>query len=94
MQMRWDGFTKDQYDSLRSIVNWEGDKPNGAVFHAAAFDDAGGHVTDIWESGEEFNNFVQSRLMPGVAQIGVTTQPHVEVYPLHAIYNPGLDKTV
>lgn len=33
------GFTKDQYESLRSVVRWETDKPDGAIFHTCWFDE-------------------------------------------------------
>jgi hypothetical protein len=88
MIMKWDGVTTDQYELVRKSVNWEGNKPNGAVFHVSAFGNNTMHVTDIWESGDDFNNFVQNRLMPGVAQAGIHGQPQVEVLPLHAIYVP------
>ena len=88
MIMKWDGVTTAQYEQVRKSVNWEGNKPNGAVFHVAAFGNNALRVTDIWESADDFNNFVQKRLMPGVAQAGIAGQPQVEIYPVHAIYNP------
>ena len=88
MTMKWNGVTPDQYEMVRKSVNWEGDLPKGAVFHAAGFHDGALRVTDIWESAEDFNNFVSSRLMPGVAQTGITGQPEVEVFPVHAVFAP------
>ena len=88
MIMKWEGVTPDHYEKLRKTVNWEGDRPKGSVFHVAAFDSSGIRVTDIWESADDFNNFVQSRLMPGTAEAGIPGAPQVEVYPLHALYVP------
>lgn len=88
MIMKWDGVTPAQYEQVRKSVNWEDNKPNGAVFHVAAFGNNALRVTDIWESADDFNNFVQKRLMPGVAQAGIAGQPQVEIYPVHAIYAP------
>ena len=90
MSMTLDAITPAQYEQLRKIVDWDGNIPKGAVFHVAGFDKNGIRVTDIWESEADCNNFVQSRLMPGVAQIGVTSQPKVEFYPVHAIFAPGI----
>lgn len=73
---------------LRKIVNWEGDQPAGRRFHSAAFDENGAHITDIWDSPEPLQSFVDNRLMPGVQQVGVADQPTVEIYPLHALYQP------
>ncbi len=88
MTMKWEGLTPDQYEKIRKIVNWEGDKPQGAVFHVAAFDASGIRVIDIWESGDDFNNFVQSRLMPATTEVGIPGEPQVEIFPAHAIYAP------
>ena|SRR6185436_11678277 len=86
MIMKWQGITASQYDEVRKIVNWEGNRPKGAIFHVASFGDNALHVTDIWESADDFNDFVQNRLMPGVMQVGVPGQPQVETFPIHAIY--------
>jgi hypothetical protein len=91
MFMKWDSVTPDQYERLRKIVNWEGNEPKGAVFHLAAFDNSGIRVTDIWESADDFNSFVQTRLMPGTAEVGIPGAPQVEIFPAHAIYVPNPD---
>jgi len=88
MIMRWDGVTPDQYEKVRKQVNWEGNKPEGAVFHVASFGNNALHVTDIWESANDFNSFVETRLMPGVSQAGIKGEPQVETFPIHAIYVP------
>lgn len=88
MIMQWKGVTPDQYEKLRKLVNWEGDRPKGGLFHVAAFDDKGIRVTDIWESAEEFNHFAETRLNPGVEKIGIKGEPLVEIYPVHAMYVP------
>ena len=87
MQMEWPGVSAEQYDALRGIVNWESDPATGGIFHVAYFDDGGLNVTDVWESPEHFQNFVDSRLMPGVAQLGVEGEPNVTITPAHAVWN-------
>lgn len=86
MIMKWDGVTPAQYEQIRKSVNWEGNKPKGAIFHVASFGNGALHVTDIWESADDFNSFVQTRLMPGVAQAGIKGQPQAETYSVHAVY--------
>jgi hypothetical protein len=77
------GLTQAQYETLRKTVNWEGDRPAGGVFHAIGFDEAGdGRVADVWESPEQLQAFVASRLAPAFAGLGLNP-PEVAVYPLH-----------
>lgn len=88
MNMKWDNVTPEQYEAVRNLVDWEGNRPKGGNFHVASFGDGAMHVTDIWDSADDFNNFVQTRLMPGVQEVGLNTQPEVHIYPLHAVYLP------
>ena len=88
MIMKWNGVTPGQYEQVRKEVNWEGNRPKGGIFHVASFGNGALHVTDIWESADDFNNFVEKRLMPGVAHAGITSQPQVETFPVHAVYVP------
>ncbi len=90
MLMFWEGVTPKQYNEVRKLVDWDNNKPTGGVLHVASFDNRGLRVTDVWESEADLNNFVQNRLMPKVIQIGIETQPKVEVYPLHNLFTPGL----
>lgn len=85
MIMRWDGFTTEQYDKVRTMVDLDQNFPPGAKLHVVTHDGSALRVTDVWESGEALNTFVNNRLMPAIHSIGVTTQPEVEVYPLHAL---------
>ena len=92
MMMEWDGITAAQYDHVRKIVNWEGNRAKGGLFHVAAITPKGLRVTDLWDSAEDFNSFVENRLMPGVAQAKIAGQPRVEIFPTHAISTPGYQK--
>ena len=86
-------LTKEQYDVLRTEVDWEHKQPVGGVFHAASFDDAGNvHVADVWESAEALNAFAQSALMPAFARNNIAP-PSVSVYPTHLVQAyMGVDK--
>ncbi|HXE46807.1 MAG TPA: hypothetical protein VN663_00460 [Ramlibacter sp.] len=89
MMMQWNGVTREQYDAVRKIVNFEGNAPKGGLFHVAAFTDDGLHVTDVWERAEDFQAFVEQRLMPGVQQAGIKGEPKVQILPAHNVFTPG-----
>ncbi len=79
------GITKQMYESLRPEVNWEGEPAPGGLLHVCAFDDAGDlHVADVWESVEAMNEFVHTRLAPGMQKLGIPV-PSVSVFPVHNV---------
>jgi hypothetical protein len=89
MQMHWDGVTPEQYDKMRKSVGMDENIPAGLVFHAAGFKDDAISVTDVWESADDFNAFVQNHLMSAAKEAEVEGQPHVEIFPLHATLAPA-----
>jgi hypothetical protein len=89
MLMEWSGVTQEQYEAMRRIVNFEGQAPRGGLYHVAAFDGQGLRVCDVWERAEDFQAFVEQRLMPGVQQAGIAGEPKVLVLPAHNVYAPG-----
>jgi hypothetical protein len=87
-------ITKQMYESLRKEIDWEHNHPAGAILHSAAFDDAGStvHVADVWESEEDLNNFVSSRLMPSMLNNRIP-EPKVEIFQINDVSAfPGIDK--
>ena len=54
------GATTEQYDaSVRAMGLTLGGRHPGALFHWATATDAGVRVTDVWESKEEMQRFVE-----------------------------------
>ena len=75
MQMRWDGVTAEEYEQAQAEVKWEVDPPAGGIFHVAWLEDGVLRVCDAWHSAEQFQTFVDERLMPGVAKVGIQASP-------------------
>lgn len=90
MTMHWPEVSPEQYEAVRKEVNWEGNTPDGAKFHVAWFATDGFHVLDLWDSPQQFQSFVDQRLMPGVKKAGVTGQPNVQLSESHALFVPNL----
>jgi hypothetical protein len=84
---------ESQYEQLRKEVNWETNRPSGALFHAAATDQDGHvQVADLWESEAQLNDFVMSRLMPAFMKHQLNP-PDVSLYPTLKVNSyPELDK--
>ena len=88
MHMSWPEATIENYEQLRGIVSWEKEVPPGAIFHVAAQVGDQLRITDVWETAEDFQAFVDNRLMPAVQQLGLPGQPTIEILPAHAMFNP------
>lgn len=88
MIMKWAGVSLDQYEQAKSAVNWEEEPAEGGRMHATAHDGNGLRITDVWDSAEAFQAFVDDRLMPVAVELGLTNPPDVEIYPLHDLWIP------
>lgn len=90
MLMHWREATAEQYERAREMVGWDRDVPPGAKLHVSGFDDDGLHVTDVWESEQSFNTFMEQRLAPAIQEIGIQGQPEVKFFPLQGVFAPAL----
>jgi hypothetical protein len=90
MVMRWPGISTSDYQEARGKVKWEENVPEGALFHVAWQDGDALRVVDVWESAEDFNRFVEDRLMPVVkGEMGIESDPEVELFDTYAVFNPA-----
>ncbi|HEX2122969.1 MAG TPA: hypothetical protein VHL59_15155 [Thermoanaerobaculia bacterium] len=90
MLMHWPEVSKEQYEAARREVAWETDVPKGAKFHVSWFGQDGFRVLDLWESAADFQTFVEQRLMPGIAKIGIEGQPKVELVEANSVFAPNV----
>jgi hypothetical protein len=80
-----DGLTKDMYENVRKEVNWEGNPPRGVSFHAASFDKSGNFcLAEVWESEDQWNNFLNTRLKPSMQKANVSP-PKTQIFQIHKI---------
>jgi len=87
IMQRWDAVTPAQYDQIHEIVRWDVDVPAGMSFHVASFEGDILRMLDIWDSEEQFMTFVQTRIMPAVAQVGLAGQPDMIVTSAHDLFS-------
>jgi hypothetical protein len=82
------GVTKEEYDQVRDVVGWLEQAPLGGLSHLTWWEGADCHNMDAWESQEAFGKFAEERLGPGMAKVGVQSEPQVTFYPAHEVYAP------
>lgn len=83
--LEWTGATLDQYDAVNESMGFApgAGGPPGLLFHWAASSDDGIRITDVWESAEQFQRFVEERIHPATERIGIETEPTMTVVPVH-----------
>jgi hypothetical protein len=82
------GVSREQYDAVRAEVGWLERPAPGGLAHVTWWDGEDCHNIDAWESEEAFNAFGKDRLGPGMAKLGIPTQPEVTFHPAHEVYAP------
>jgi hypothetical protein len=86
--IEWEGMTPEKYDELRAAVGWLERPPEGGRCHLVAFGDGGVRMTDVWDSAEDLQDFVDNQLMPEVRNLGLPDQARLSVFPLHEMSVP------
>ena len=71
------------------IVGWDRDMPAGMRLHVASFGDGVLSMTDVWDSEELFGTFVQTRILPGLRQLGIPGQPDMITQAAHEVTAAG-----
>ena len=77
--------TRDEYDKVNEKLGDE--TPKGAILHAGV--DLGGdkwRSIDVWETAEDFQNFVQNQLIPAIAEVNPDA-PQAGEPEIHEIYD-------
>jgi hypothetical protein len=88
------GYMKDMYETLRRESDFEHKPPPGLMFHVVSFEKSGNtmHAVEIWESEEQLNNMISTRLMPLVQKHKMPLMK-METYQVHNINAfPEIDK--
>jgi hypothetical protein len=80
------GMTTDQYEEARRRVEETEGKfpPDGLDYHVCFGPDGDLRVSEIWDSQEEFDGFVQ-RLRPILTDVGIQLSGNPEVFEVHNV---------
>jgi hypothetical protein len=89
--LEWQGITPVQYEEIKRRVNWEEEVPDGLYFHCAAFNEKGLVLTEVWESPDHVQPFMDDRLLPVIKRMGITRMPRVDLYETYKIFAPGYE---
>jgi hypothetical protein len=59
------------------------DWPKGFISHVAGFGSDGLYVVDVWQSKQDFEDFVENRLRPAFEDFGGLPQPNITTFEVH-----------
>ena len=92
VQIDFAGATLDQYDAINKLLGATegGSHPGeGALFHFVPATDDGFRVVDVWNSREEFESFLENKVGPLTAQVGMTGPPDIQFFEIHNFFTAG-----
>jgi len=92
--IEFEGVDQSHYDAVNeklglNAATGEGDWPNGLVQHSAGHTDDGKFtVVELWDTPEHQAAFMDSRLGPALAEVGVPEPTRITWIELVAHHNP------
>jgi hypothetical protein len=86
------GLTTEQYDAVLEQMQVVERPSPGIYLHICAPTDDGIRVTELWDSEEGFRAFIEERMFPAAAELGIQAQPAITVKLLHFLFAPRLEE--
>jgi hypothetical protein len=83
----------DMYDGVNAEMDIANDPPDGLIFHWAGEVDGKWTITDIWESREAHDRFLEERLFPAIRKVSGMDpasgpQPTMSEFAVHNYITP------
>lgn len=91
MFVHFPGLSSERYSELMSRLDLDVNPAAGAILHVAAEAVDGVNVVDLWQTKEAAEAFVQQRLDPVLAELGIRADVSIDVAQLHNVFAPDLD---
>ena len=82
------GLRTDQYDAIIELMEVVSRPSPGIYLHICAPTDDGLRITELWDSEEGFRSFIEERMFPAAAELGIQADPVISVKPLHFLFAP------
>ena len=77
--------TQAQYDeSIKKLGEAGAGSPKGRLYHVAGAEEGGWKVIDVWESKEDWENFLKGSLGKILQEVGMS-QPQIDSFPVHNV---------
>jgi hypothetical protein len=77
------GMSAGQYDKITELQGLDGGLPEGCLAHVAGPGPEGWRVVAVWESLEQAQEFMKTRVRPFQVELGVAPAKPPVIWPLH-----------
>ena len=85
-------LTASEYRAVMDQLGVE-QRPEGGIYlHLTTPTDFGYRIVEIWDEKENFDRFVEGRLVPANEAIGLNRATDITVTPLHNFFSPRLEE--
>lgn len=86
-------FTRQVYDNITEKMFGHSpmradEAPEGLILHSAGQGEQGFYVYDVWESQAHFGRFVETKLGPALAELGIGAdgaRPEPQFFPIETL---------
>jgi hypothetical protein len=86
------GLTAAEYRKVMDELGVERRPEGGIYLHLTTPTEGGFRVVEIWDGKEGFDRFVEQRLAPASAAVGLERSMEITVTALHNFFAPRLDE--
>ena len=85
------GATLAQYDQVIQKMGYRPGGPGGpgCLFHWVTKTPNSVHVTDVWETKEQFDKFAEEKIGPITQEVGVPGPPEIQFFEVHNYLTAG-----
>jgi hypothetical protein len=85
-------LTAPEYRAVMDELGVERSPEGGIYLHLTTPIDVGFRIVEIWDEKQNFDRFVERRLVPANEAIGLDRATEITVTPLHNLFAPRLDE--
>jgi hypothetical protein len=85
-------LTASEYRAVMDELGVERRPEAGIYLHLTTPTDFGYRIVEIWDEKENFDRFVEHRLVPANEAVGIDPATEITVTPLHNLFAPRLEE--
>jgi hypothetical protein len=86
------GLSASEYRAVLDKMGVETNPAANIFLHLTAPIEGGYRITEIWDSTEAFEEFLQKRLTPANEALEIKSRANITVMPLHNFFAPRLEE--